>query len=188
MSNRALTLLRAAVVVSMVVTTAYYWYWNREYTHTRAAVASLQHTTSFPPVLNGFKFNSRGLSLLRRSEVASDDPIGSQKLVIVASDSCQPCLELVPKWRDLLKRGFDGEVWLVAASGQTLVDGLWPVVEETRQPARMFVVNQAQEFQLASGIMTTPSMLLLDSDNRVRLVTNRLDQESLDGLAAHLLR
>ena len=187
MSNKGVALLRAAVVVSMVVTTAYYWYWNARYTQTRTAVASLQHKTSFPPVLNGFKFNSRGLTLLRRSGVASDVASGSQKLVIVASDSCQPCLELVPKWRDLLKRGFNGEIWLVAASGQTLVVGLWPVVEERRQPARMFVVNQAQEFQLASGIMTTPSMVLLDSDNRVRLVTNRLDQESLDGLAAHLL-
>jgi len=170
----------------MLGATGYYWYSQTSYTRTRAQVATLQTATAFPPTLNGLKLQVRGLSQV--SELSGQDGESSKmKLLIVTSDDCAACQQMVPKWRDFMSKGFRGEVWLIAATGGThIVNELWPVMQAHHQAGRLFQVRQAQEFQLNSGIMTTPSMVLLDSDDRVRLVTNRLDDESLLGLSPYV--
>jgi len=172
----------------MLLSTALYWYSRNDYNNVRAEVGALQRSTPFPSPLNGFKLEFRGVSSARHSgERRSEDSIGARgpKLLIVASDTCGPCLKLVPKWKTVLSRGFKGEVLLIATGGNEIVDQLWAVLRDN-QSAQVLHIDQAQEFQLATGIMTTPSMVLLDSEDRVRLLTNNVDDASMDALSPFL--
>jgi len=125
--------------------------------------------------LNGYRIPLEALTY----EVATSvtDGSHSRAILLVAHDKCPLCKEETSKWRTLLskiKTGNDCDVVLVAVGDPSVFKPVLADLLRDKRPYKLLVVRDTAAFRNASGILSTPSTLVLDGDQRVRVVSKHL--------------
>jgi hypothetical protein len=102
-----------------------------------------------------------GTHLVGSSELPAETPT----LVIVTAGHCQPCSEADRLWTSRVDREINGPIWIY---GRT-IDSANPLVQAldlNGVPYRVFSIDDAELFELTSGIRMVPVAVLYGADRR----------------------
>lgn len=102
------------------------------------------------------------------------------KLVIYSSDVCGACESDQPKWQRILKNIPDGtnlEVLLISWRSHRLQEDLLDIMNRRHISWKQLRPRDLLAFTTFSGFTVTPTVALLDSDDRVLLVTHRFNDQ-----------
>ena len=157
-------------IVALTVTTmCAYWtarginrYLLRSYTGDLTESAS-------PMTIAGLRFSLDGLSGPGREWPANQ----AASLVFVVADSCGLCGSIVPAWTnwlDDMSRGLLVRASIITFDGNVYASQLATTLAKKGVVHRVLEVNRRDAFRLATGIQSTPQVLILDVDERVRFV------------------
>jgi hypothetical protein len=113
-----------------------------------------------------------------------------RRLLIVGSDSCMASRRQVEPWKALLrtlKFGREDEV-LLLSEGQIITRELVTVLETGKIAYRVMRPSRMEGLMISTGILSTPFTIALDTDDRARLITRRLEGRQLSLFHSFFLR
>jgi hypothetical protein len=170
-------------VILLVSSMAYYWWWQRDYHRIRSEVQVLIAQTVFPYPINGFKLTLQGVSSISGPADFRNVFRADRTLIVAAADDCDICVKLQPALRAYLADEVPTDIVLVGIRSTGLVVDLANAVAGKGRTPTVLTTSQVEDFQLGTGIMATPTMVVVDRDSRVRFVTHGLDEISRQALA-----
>jgi hypothetical protein len=102
---------------------------------------------------------------------------GGRWLLIAASARCGACQADAPHWVDLvtqLTRINQPPITLLTLDEPRAFDALLPALRRGAIPFRIVKASNSNALSMGTGIRSTPTVAVLDADNTVLLVTQRL--------------
>jgi hypothetical protein len=105
-----------------------------------------------------------------------------QRLVLLFDDNCAACAAEIPRWRRLLEAltwTDDQQLWIVTINTTKKIDPLLREAARRKITSRLFKVRRTTTFAAATGLLATPFACVLDAHDRIRVLTSRLNDETL---------
>lgn len=136
------------------------------------------------PLINGRKVSiDYGTAVVSRSSsAASATTLQGRTLVIVTADSCRFCQAVAPKWRSMLRRSplrGDDKVCVISFEGHQISSQLEEELRARNLRYEIRAVVDKQSFIRSAGVPSTPTMLILDRDARIRFATSLVDASTI---------
>jgi hypothetical protein len=141
-----------------------------------------------PPLLNGLLFAPDGIRSLPVSGRSAEAAQSKQRVAFVFADSCPACARQADVWVDFISTASlsDTALQFFVLDGDGLLSRLANAARARGVAFDAFAVADKDDFMLSTGITSTPRLLLLSEDDRVRFVTTQLT-ESASAVVAELL-
>jgi hypothetical protein len=166
----------SAVLIAALTLVALSGYTHFQNVKLRQRVADLVKAREYPQLLTGLKLDILATStVLERwpHDSRENFPAGRRKLLLVTSDKCAFCKENSHNWLKLvasIERHTSSEVWLLTMDTTNLTIPLVSELKKRDIPFRLLSVDDPLLFTMKTGILGTPTTLLLEGDATVGLI------------------
>jgi len=159
-----------------------FWWLRREYSLALDSFARITDSTLRPILMPGAPLTlSAGYVQTEASETSDFAAPAGNKVVFVYDTTCPACQAQFPVWSEIvpaLPLGENDEVLFIAFPDSR--DALRPLIEALIAKDiryRLLEVEDKTVFIATSGIGYFPIVMLLDSEDRIRLIVNELTDE-----------
>ena len=187
-SSRRLRKTDLALVVTAVVSVMLFWGTYLYVELLRSSYYELRRQHPKPYLINGYRIDPIRYSLpdpawdgrLAR-ELSTKTVAVGRTLLLASADTCNLCRIEQDQWVQLAKEidlAAADQVLLVSHEGATI---LTPVADVLRSRQISFQVRTIEDpniWAAATGIVSAPTTVVLDRENRVRLLTKRLTPQT----------
>jgi hypothetical protein len=108
-------------------------------------------------------------------------------LLLVTSDACKyssTAAEQLVSAIGQLPLAISDRVLLISTNGRRIPDSIVPALESRRIRYQVLQVKRVAAFTEETGVSATPSILVLDSNLRVRFIANELSDLAMEGIGS----
>lgn len=182
-------LLRRLPVADLALAALLVSTWGAFYAmnETRKEATQLLEKRVYPATINGFRLNLNGCC--KQVYAWSPDPQHSNQrgaLILAVDDNCGVCKAKYPAWASLINqsswsRGIEATV--VSFHGDVLAKRLGDLLREKKVAHRVLLVKDHHIFGVVTGIKAVPFTALVDGSDRVRMVADELNEQSIRELS-----
>ena len=169
MASRASTIISGASIGILLVSS---WYLCLQNRRLQVRIAELDAAKVRPYLTTGLLVDlSSGMELVAKMEGPSR-PI-EQRLLLLSSDRCTVSENNIPNWEALVREiRPDDATQVIFATYDTyhLASRLEAVARASGTPCRIYKISRPEYFGIRTGLVGTPTTLLLTTDNRPLLI------------------
>ncbi|HLH17034.1 MAG TPA: hypothetical protein VKX45_07425 [Bryobacteraceae bacterium] len=158
-------------VASAVLILAFGWRTWIDSKNVAAENASLREALGRPVIIRDFELDILPYMVPVRP-VTLPQPSNTEKVILVAKQTCPYCAKQLPIWKDLAASSVldkDAEFWLISLGEADAFHDLTQTLAARGRSYREFRVPDVALFGLCTGIRGTPTTIVT-SGNRVTLV------------------
>jgi hypothetical protein len=179
----------AVMVVAALAAAAGFWVSLWKFDAAKAEFAAAYAGRRPPHLIAGLRLRIPELTKAIPGLAATDGRgVFNRRLVLVTSDACRFCLEVVPAWcAQLQHHTFQPTEQIVAVSidGRAIPERLLACAQGQRVAVAAAEVLDVGAFGARTGILSTPYMVLMDADWRIVRTYTRPEMRSPLALTQH---
>lgn len=168
------------LMVGLVLSVAY-WLLRGAEVATKTAIAG--PTAGNGSLVNGFVIPLRYLPIARSSSAAEHLPVDSPcTLILAVADNCPACRRQAPHWSRLADElGLTNRdlVRVVSFDGEGLLEPFLDRLHSRGLPWILSLIEPGTGFGSYTGIVATPTIVLVDGTATVRFTTHELSDRSV---------
>jgi len=167
-------------LASVVIACGTFWYlqdWNVRLIDARTAVAPIAEPVTS---LNGSEIRYPGIT---RTLDGAPRSSNQWSVVMVLSDTCPGCAKVLPVWERFLAEMDttlrDVHVDILSAEGTSYAYRLGEILKRQNKHYQVASIINPPEFVAVTGIRSTPTLMVIDQDDRLRYKGTSLTQDDL---------